>query len=161
MPLTYTKTWADGDTLSHTDLNANFQDVAEYIDTTKLALASLQKPYSPYTITSLYTGTIVSGASRTLIATTIPVGIEPVSVTVWFRAISSGTPTVSLTVTDDGGNVLNAALTQGTADTVASTTSFAISSIAAASILKAVVALSGGDATDIIVTIHCKQYHSA
>lgn len=166
MPLSIPYTLANGNTIDATELNANFQSVATYLDTTKLtASANLSTPYSLMTFPITVTGDLTGGSvvNRHI---KVPAGVTliPVSGQLAFDSIAAGAPTVTFQVTTAAGSVMTSPCSQTVVDTVDEKIAFTLTSIIPASTMTFTITnTSGGGntATGITATLICKALLTA
>lgn len=151
MNITFPALPNDGQVLARSHLLAMESAITAY----SIPAADLAAPYVSVDMT-IALGDIASGASRKF-GLIVPAGKTyiPVAFDLYY-ATETSNPTASLTVTDDGANILNSALTTTVPAVAVTSNSFAITSIAASSQVIVTVAVSGGDITDASVTLHFK-----
>lgn len=153
----YTKNFEAGNVIVADDVMANFNTVRTFVVGANLNADNLATPYTNFVV-SFEMGTIASGSNEVR-RFRVPAGQE----VRWVEAQlgrSSGGGTGTLEVTDAGTSgsgttaVLSASLANGSADSVAYTTSFAASTTNAASYVLVKVTGSGGaDTNDVHVTL--------
>jgi len=147
----YTNHFVSGGSISASELQENFNDVRDFLLTTKVDTANLQTPYVNEAINFTFES-IGSGANEVR-RFKVPTGVT----VVWTEAqvaFESGVgATVSLQFTDDSTNVLTSSLTENTAARVATTSGFDVSSSEGGSVIVVTVGSTGATATNVSATI--------
>lgn len=156
--LTYTKTWADGDVLTHTDLNANFDDIKDLIETTKLDNDNLSTPYAivsfPFFVDTINGSTEINAKVK------VPTGHTYQFVDFQFSIGSlSGSGTFEADLDVDGSTALSSVLSRTSAGTSATEPSEITSATASDIITVSVSRASGsGSATDVTAVLIAKSF---
>lgn len=163
MALTYPHSFTTGATIDASQVNANFEAVKTYLDTTKLsAQNNLSTPYSLVPFTFTIPGAFAGGATNTFYVK-VPTGValRPISAQVAIRAVAAGTPVVTLQATVGGSNVLTSACSTSAAATPDEEIAFDITSVAAGSVIAVTItntAGGGNTATDVTGALICKAF---
>ena len=161
MAYTKSKTWANLETITHTDLNSIGTDMETYV-AGGIPVADLAAPKS-LGCTSFHVDSVAGGVTRNLYFN-IPASrtFTLHSVQLAFDRDAAGNPTVTLDVQEGGVTVLNSVLSTTTPDAVTEETSFADSSLAGGSTMKLVLTETiggGNDAGNVCVTLFYKVQH--
>ena len=124
--LTFPHNWSAGDTVSATELMAQFNSIKTFLETTKLDPANLTKPNGLFAISAQHLDTLSGGTSNEVILRWDPpvgIGIVPVMCSLAFEEKAAGNPTVSLMVSNTLP-ILSGPLTTSTVGNAVNTTSF-------------------------------------
>jgi len=150
----YTHHFLSGGSISAAQVQQNFNDVRNFILTTKVDTSNLQTPYTNEAMAFNF-NSITSGATETR-RFKVPAGVTIVWTEAQVSFESGAGATVSLQFTDDGTNVLTSALTQATADATNQSTGFDVSSSEGGSVIAVAVSSSGATATNVTAVLWYK-----
>jgi len=163
MAFTKTKTWADAETITHTDLNSIGSDVETYVNA-GIPVADLAAPYAIQAIT-YHVETLSGGTTRNLYFKVPPNRTYiPISLQLVYDRDAALTPTITLDCQEGGVSILSAVLSTTTPDTVTETTSFADASLAGGATIKFVLTETigaGNDAGNVCVNLFAKVQHAS
>ena len=151
--ITFPTTFADTNVLTAAQLNGLQAAIQAYT----IALSDMATQYGRFTMCFRHSGTMTAGTSK-IFRFTVPTTdiLVPVQVDLSFTS-TAGAPVLSVQFTDDGANVQTATLTRNAAGSPsATTTSFAISSIAGGSAIIVTMSLITADVVDAECYIHFK-----
>lgn len=156
--LTYTKTWSNGDVLTHTDLNANFDDIKDLIETTKLDTNNLSTPYSIVAFPFFFDSISSSAGANAKVK--VPTGHTYQFVDFQFSIGSvSNSDAYEADMEVDGSTALSSVLSRTTAGTSATAPSVITSATATDIITIKVNRPSGtGTATDVTAVLIAKSF---
>ena len=150
----YTNHFVSGGSISASQVQQNFNDVRNFILSTKLDTSNLQTPYANEAMAFSF-NSIGSGATETR-RFKVPANVTIAWVAAQVSFESGSGATVSLQYTDDGTNVLTSALTQGTAEATNQSTGFDVSSSEGGSVIAVSVSSSGATATNVTAVLWYK-----
>jgi len=155
--LNITKTWNTGDVLTAADLNGAFQDVEDFINTTKLDPSNLNKSLALNSMSWHFDG-ISAGVTHD-IRVRVPSGFtyEYVELSVYSVTFSGGTPAVEVDFNNGATALLSGALTLSAAGGNEVTT-FNEESATNGDVLQITVENTGtGNANDVTVVLTVKS----
>lgn len=155
--LTYPHTLTNGQTADADQVMANFDAVKTLVESTGFGTGNLTNSTAAYPI-RFYLGDIAGSGSATR-RIQMELDTTALEAQVCFE---SGSGTASLQATWNGGNLLAAALTQGTAATIATSSSFTTSTADAGDeLVVTVTETAASGINDVQVTIWVKSEHQA
>lgn len=160
-PVTIPNTLVDGTTVEAADLNDNFDALADAING-NLGTDNLETPYALFCHTARLTGPISSATTdgTNVFRFKCPTGMTlvPVEFQCAYELESATTATGTFQATANGVNMLSAALTLNTPDTVVTSTSFGVASVTTGQVIIGTVAVSADSISHVTVTLFFKAY---
>lgn len=161
MAITLPNSLANGSTADATEVMENFQAITSVIEA-GLPTSYIANPKALFALSGQYIGTVSSGGSVRVLDFEVPSTQAWTLVEAQFAfTSSSGSPTVSMEVLDDGVSVFSTGFSTGTADTVQNRSTFANSTLAGGSRIKVTISTATADAVNVYGTLVLKATHQA